>query len=45
MLNSVKSNLVIVTGPLPTHSWTLPNSILIENQVLSKILDILTIFD
>ena len=34
-----------VMGPLPTHSWTLPNSILIESQVLSKILDTLRIFD
>ena len=32
-------------GPLPTHSWTLPNSILIESQVLSKILDTLLISD
>ena len=37
--------LRIVMGPLPTHSWTLPNSILIERQVLSKILDTLPIFD
>ena len=32
-------------GPLPTHSWTLPNSILIESQRLSKRLDSLPIFD
>ena len=32
-------------GPLPNNSWTTPNSILIENQVLSKILDTLPIFD
>ena len=32
-------------GPLPTHSWTLPYSILIESQVLSKILDTLPIFN
>ena len=34
-----------VMGPLPTHLWTLPNSILIESQVLSKSLDTLPIFD
>ena len=38
-------SFVNVMGPLPTHSWTLPNSILIESQVLSKILDTLLIFD
>ena len=32
-------------GPLPTHSWTLPNSTLIESQVLSNRLDTLPIFD
>ena len=35
----------IVLGSLPTHSWTLPNCILIESQVLSNILDTLLIFD
>ena len=32
-------------GPLPTHSWILPNSILIESQVITRILDTLPIFD
>ena len=35
----------IVMGPLPTHSWTLLSSILIESQVLSRRLDTLPIFD
>ena len=34
-----------VIGQLPTHSWTLPNSISIDCQVLSKILDTPPIFD
>ena len=34
-----------VMGPLPSHSWTFSNSILIESQVLSKMLDALPIFD
>ena len=35
-----------VMGPLPPHSWTLPNFKLIESQVLSKkMLDTLPIFD
>ena len=37
--------IYIVMGPLPTHSWTLPNSILIKSQVLSKLLNTLPIFD
>ena len=32
-------------GSLPTHSWSLPNSISIESQVLSKRLDTLPIFN
>ena len=35
----------IVMGPLPTYSSTLPNSILIDSQVLSRRLDSLPIFD
>ena len=34
-----------VSSPLPTHSWTLPNSILIESLVRSAISDTLPIFD
>ena len=37
--------IYILMGPLPTNSWTLTNSILIECQVLSWILDTLPIFD
>ena len=43
--NDLISSWICLMGQLPTHSWTLPNSILIESQVLSMRLDILPIFD
>ena len=41
----LQHNHIIVMRPLPTHLWTLPISILIKSQVLSKILDTLLILD